>query len=451
MRACIRPLIFAVLAVGCTTSNTDTLAADHQGLAEVHIDAGPLLAVGITRLTVAAAGQTQDLVQNPFTGTFDATLILPSGAQSVVASAFSGDTLVGQSRPTTVEVQAGVVTRVLLRILDLTSSAPPVFGPIVDSLSFPTTTEAGASATFALSVVAPAGDPVTYNWTSDCQDATFSAPQAATTGWSKAAQGPCTISVVATSNGFSVSQHFIIVVFPAGSGGGAVTVNGELVTTPSIFLNMPGCFVATDFGNNSSCAVAVASPTTDFYELNVRAWGALSTPGTLDLSDNCGGRFGTSTQQPQDVTGFWLPPVDGGICLLTARAVNGDGLVATLTVAILVRPGTPATSQPPHIFAAFNTGCGFSLSATPSTCDPVVGGTQQQMFAGVSWADGTPGSVTITDSCAGAQPAPADSTFLAEGWTVPNQPGQTCLTTIRATSLQGSSTELAAQYLISAP
>jgi hypothetical protein len=454
MRVCIRPLIIAVLAVGCTTSNTDALATDPQGLAEVRIDAGPLLAVGITRVTVDAAGQTQDLVQNPFTGTFDATLILPPGTLSIVASAFSGDTLVGRSQPTAVEVQAGIVTRVLLRILDLTSSAPPIFGPIFDSLSFPTTTQAGASATFALSVIAPVGDPITYSWTSDCQDATFSAPQAATTGWSKAAQGTCTITVVASSNGFNVTQQFVIAVFPAGSGSGAVTVNGEFVTTPSIALimNGVGCFAASNFfGLNASCPGTVASPSTTGYELSVQTWGASSTPGTLDVSDTCGGRFGTSVHRADDLQGGWLPPAAGGICIVTARAVNGDGLVATLTVAILARPGTPATAQPPGIFASFGGGCGLGPSAMPPVCPAVQAGAHQAVAGNISWADGDPGSLTITDSCAGAQPVPDDAFFFFEGWVVPNEPGASCVTTIRATSLQGSTTEFAAQYLISAP
>ncbi len=284
-----------------------------------------------------------------------------------------------------------------------------------------------------------------------CQAATFSTPQAATTGWSKAAQGACTISVVASSNGFNVSQRFAIVVFPAGSGSGAVTVNGELVTTPSISLFMQECFFASNFLNNSSCSVPLASPTTAFYQLNVSFWGASSTPGTFALSDTCGGRFGTSAHGVNGVIGFWLPPVDGGICMVTARAVNGDGLAATLTVAILVRPGAPATAQPPQVFGGLENICLFSPSATPSACSPVQGGTQQGVSGNVSWGDGNPGSVTITDSCAGAQPAPADSSSFFAGWTVPNQPGQSCLTTIRATSLQGSSTEIAGQYLISAP
>jgi hypothetical protein len=163
---------------------------------------------------VESGTQSQDLMLNPATGTFDGTLTLPPGMQILVARAFSNDTLVGQSPPTPVDIQAGTVTVVMIRILDLTPEAPPLYGPIFDALSHPTSAEAGSPVTFMISVVAPAGDPVSYSWTSDCSDSTFSV-QAATTNWSKATKGTCSIRVVATSNGQSVMQSFVIVVFAA--------------------------------------------------------------------------------------------------------------------------------------------------------------------------------------------------------------------------------------------
>src|ERR1041384_5899579 len=100
MRAWIWSVIASVIIVGCATAGDGPLTTGEQGLAELRVDAGPLLSVPITRVIVDAAGQSQDLAFNPATGTFDATLFLPSGGQSLVASAFSGDLLVGQSRPT---------------------------------------------------------------------------------------------------------------------------------------------------------------------------------------------------------------------------------------------------------------------------------------------------------------------------------------------------------------
>jgi hypothetical protein len=454
VRACLCTLIISVFAVGCITGHPDVLGTDRQGVAELHVDAGPLLAASITRVTIEAADQTQDLALNPTTGTFDGTLFLPAGMQRLVARAFAGDMIVGQSQPTAVEVTAGIVTRVLLRILDLTGSPAQVFGPILDSLSFPTTTDAGTTVTFAISVIAPLGDPVTYAWSSDCMDATFTAPSAPTTGWSKAAQGTCTITVTATSNGFTIAQSFGIVVFPAGANFGAVGVSTTFITAPSVVLGMFAVSCNVGLFSDGSCPGTIASPTASDYRGAVFNWGG-STPGTFDVSDSCGGRFGTSSRWIDGVSGFWLPPVGGGLCFLTAHAVNGDGLATTVTAAVLTRPGTAATARPPRPFVVFqesNFGCPFGSSASPTDCGPFQTGSQRSLSGQVSWDDGHPGSVTITDDCVGPRPDASDAGFFfSASWLAPDMPGATCTTTVRATNLEGVSTEVAARYHVVAP
>jgi hypothetical protein len=451
MRLCTWSLLMSLLVIGCTArldDPADDASTNEQGLTELRIDARALLAVGITQVTVAAGGQAQDLVLNPATGTYDGTMILPAGPQSLLAQAFSGATLVGASNPAAVTVQAGLVTHVVMHILDLTGSAPPLYGPILDSLVFPTTAQAMAPVTFAASVVAPAGDPVTYAWSSSCDDATFSAPASATTNWSKAAQGSCTITMIATSNGFSVAQSFEIVVFPPGSGSGAVDVSGLFVTAPSLFLAFPevGCFISP--GGNSSCAGSLASPNVSSYSVSVTSWGG-STPSALTLSDNCGGRFGTSYTSPESRSGFWMPPLGAGVCILTATAVNSDGLAATLTAAILVRAGTQATAQPPSIFGQLFPGptCIFATGLPdPTDCGSIPAGTPMTLFGNISWADGYPDSVTLLDDCGGGLVPPSNAFNFGSPWNLPNLPGQLCTVTIRATNLQGGMSQASAQY-----
>lgn len=452
MRACIRPLIVACFVIGCTADNTDTLAADHQGLAEVHVDATQLLAASITRVRLEAAGEAQDLTFNPATNTFDGVLILASGIQTLVASAFSSDTLVGQSQPVSVNVQPGVVTRIIVRILDLTTN-PPIYGPILDSLSFPTTTQVGTQVTFAISVVAPVGDPVTYAWSSGCADATFSASDTPTTTWSKPSQGTCTIDVTATSNGFTIAQTFGIVVFPSGANSGAVGVNGVFVSKPSLQLavfdfSLFSCFVLS--GSNASCQGTIASPSTLHVQLSVFDFG-INTPGTIEVSDNCGGRFGTSfSNHFSFFSGTWLPPVDGGVCIVTGRTVTGDGITATLSAAILTRAGTPATSQSPQISASIN-GCTLSDAASPPDCTLPVGLGPVSLFGSINWLDGNPGTFSVTDDCAGPLPDLQRSDFFNTSWTVPSEPGRICTTTVHATSLQGTSSAVSARYTIPSP
>jgi hypothetical protein len=450
-RFCSCALALSLLAFGCTTGDgdpADDLAANEQGLTEVRIDARALLNVGITQVTLEAAGQSQDLVLNASTGTFDGSLFLPAGPQSLVARAFAGATLVGASNSTQVQIQSGQVTRVVMRILDLTGSAPPVYGPILDSLVFPATAQATAPVAFAASVVAPAGDPVSYAWSSSCADSTFSAPDSATTSWSKTTQGSCTISMLATSNGFSVGQSFQIVVFPTGTASGAVDTSALFVSAPSIYFGFPdtGCYVLP--GSNSSCGGSIASPSITSYGVNVMGWGG-STPGSITVSDNCGGHFGMTNSGPDYRSGSWLPPSGAGVCILTASATNGDGLVSTLSAALLVRAGTPATAQPPSIwgqlYPGFNCYLDSSL-ATPMDCGSIPAGAQMSLYGYVSWSDGTPGSITLVDSCSSGLQQPSNAYNFSSYWNLPNLSGQTCTLTAQATNLQGGTSQTSVQY-----
>jgi len=433
-----------MLAAGCTIHHGDEVATSDHGIAEIQVDAASLQASNVTRVAMSAAGASQDLALNPATGTFDGAL----GVQAVVATAFSGDVQVGMSRPTSVVVTPGEVTRVMLRILDTTGSAPPLFGPIFDSLSYPTATQVGDAATFTISVVAPAGDPVSYGWTSSCADSTFSAPASATTSWSRATAGSCTISVAATSNGFTVTRSFAIVVFPAGARSGAVSATGVFVRAPLFELTAPGanCDAVTDSTQDGSCVDPIASPGTTPYMVNVFGWG-ISTPGSIALSDSCGGVFGRDLRTDGFVKGNWLPPVAGGVCLITARVVNGDEVASTLSVAVLVHPGIAATSQPPEIDFDLNGFCFVSAVGTNTVdCGPLGAGTAMSLFGHVSWLDGLPGSVTVNDECGTRVVAPDDSTFLTDTWTESSTPGTTCTTTVQATSLQGSTSQASAVF-----
>jgi len=341
-----------------------------------------------------------------------------------------------------------VVRRVELRILDLTMDAP-VFGPLFDSLTFPTTVNAGASATFTLSVVAPAHDPVSYQWSSDCADSTFTAPTAATTGWSRPTDGSCRIDVIATSNGFSIEQNFLIIVFPEGTDNGAVNVSGSFITGPllsaSLQLDRTGCFQFPGEVSNSSCPITVAAPSVLLVQFNAVSW-QLSTPGGFALSDDCGGRFGITFQNSDFTTAVWMPPTAGGACILTGRATNGDGVASSQSFAVLTRPGTVPTTRPPQLFASMNS-CGFfTPQDAPQDCGQVAAGAPFLFQTSYSWQDGHPGTVTVTDDCGGGEFHSTDQSFLARNWISSGAPGTTCHLTVTAVNLEGTQTVGSAQY-----
>lgn len=454
MRAQLSTLVVCVLAVGCITNHTESVATGEQGLAEFRID-GPL-PEGVTRVTIDGGIAPQDLTRNPVTNAFDGTVFLTTGTYSLVAHAFADDTLVGESQSTAVTIQPGVVTRVVLRVLDIRPEAPPLFGPIFDSLTFPTTTEVNTPATFALSVIAPNGDPVTYAWSSTCPDATFSPPDAATTSWSKPTPGGCTIQVIAQSNGINVFKTFAITVFPAGAATGAADVEATFINRPQVQLTFGdlGCFVSQF--SDSSCANTIASPSTTSWSASVPFWNG-SSPAGIEISDDCGGQFGFEQITPDSIGGHWLPPVGGGLCKITARATNSDGQVGTRVAAILVRPGTPPTPAGIQVGANLEDGC--QLFQGGNQCGSTHPGNVRSLVGSAFFfSPGHAGSITITDSCFSAVPRPnialffVSEVFFNTQWTVPSlngQPFTTCATNIHITSLEGTAIDVFANYSIS--
>jgi hypothetical protein len=228
-------------------------------------------------------------------------------------------------------------------------------------------------------------------------------------------------------------------------------VSTAFVSAPQPFLSLPrlGCDVTLT--SNGSCPQIIASPTATPYQLTVFTWGN-SSPGTLALSDNCGGTFGTSQRSSDAVIGFWLPPVAGGLCILTAQAVNDDGLSSTVSAAVVTRPGTVATAQPPQIGVSIDGGCFVAAPGAPADCGDIQIGSTRSLFGSVGWQDGFPGSVTITDDCVGRRPDPEFTSSFFASWIVASSPGTTCTLTVHATSLEGSSSDAVARYhVVAAP
>jgi hypothetical protein len=239
-----------------------------------------------------------------------------------------------------------------------------------------------------------------------------------------------------------------------------VAVNGEFVRAPAMALFLFGesppdlqhtssdveCQVLP--GSNASCAGTIASPGMIFVTANVFDWGMNGFGfGTVDMSDNCGGRSSPFSPFQEPPFARWLPPVGGGLCILTVRAVNHDGVAATLSAAILAHAGSPAMPQPPQIFASIND-CSLADASTPADCSLSVGGGQVSFRASIGWVDGLPGSFSATDDCAGPLPDPQDPSFIQTTWTPPHDPGRTCTTTVQATSWQGDRSSVSARYTL---
>jgi hypothetical protein len=100
----------------------------------------------------------------------------------------------------------------------------------------------------------------------------------------------------------------------------------------------------------------------------------------------------------------------------------------------------------------FENGCNLGSAAMPPDCGSLQAGNQRAIFGFVSWDNGHPASVTVNDDCAGPQPDVDGPLFsFSAAWQTPTTPGVTCTTTVRATSLEGLTTEIAARYHLIAP
>jgi hypothetical protein len=227
-----------------------------------------------------------------------------------------------------------------------------------------------------------------------------------------------------------------------------VEVNGVFVAAPELHIELAGVGCSVFPGRSGSCPMTIASPGTTAYAVSALSWG-LSDPGTLEVSDNCGGQFASFGRVNNSLSGVWLPPVAGGICILTAHAVNGDALAASLSAAVVVHPGAPQPLAPPPAIVVALNNCVFSSSdpVSPADCGAFFAGSAVNAFGDYGFGNGFPGSAILTDDCGGGVFAPSFLGFsLFLGWTLPQTPGTTCTIRLQVTNFQGTSSEAVAHY-----
>jgi hypothetical protein len=441
-------LVSILVAAGCSNESSDP---DAVGRAQVRLISPQVNGFELTRVSIDTnTGFSGNLVRDAQTGDFTGTLSLPTGVHELTGKAFVAATLVGVSNPVPVDIQAGAVNQVTIQILDIAGGSQPDFAPLLESLSHPAATTAGTVVLFASSAVDLDGTPVLYSWSDDCFDSIFTAPQAAVTGWSKTTAGTCLVTLTAESGGQSLTVSFSVAVFGAGADLGAVEVVGEFIAAPSpqLQFSVPdgSCYV-DKFVDNASCSTPITSP--GVAELS--GWANVdgnNNTGSLTLFDDCGGAFGVQYQEPgYYIRANWLPPAQGGICRLTVRSVNQEGVVGEISMGVAVRSGTPREpTEGPSVSAdVFLWDGGWTCSVFPGQedvfCGTAPAGGRVDLSGGVSWGDSFPGSIVFTDDCGGAFAGDMDvsSGYFYFRWQAPGSPVEGCTVTVTATSLEGRS------------
>lgn len=360
----------AALVTACSGGNS---GGDPQpgteGEAQVSVKG--LSAWQIQSMTVTAqpANVTRPLTYSQDAGTFNGTLVLPTGSQTLTANgyAYVGSdagtpdggfemdagaqtlTLVA-SGTASVEIVANTTSAVNMRIYDQTQPRPnPDLAPLILSL---TASSVNATVNQPITLTVDAldldGDPLTYAWSSTCPG-TFSQPNAPSTTWAGSEPGGCTLTVAVTSRNATATDSVAVVVFngtPDGGSSGGAQVVGEYIPRPevqsmSVFgNNLPFSSV---YRNSATANFPSVRPNTQYIvEISINFGTRLGDKST-DLQTTCGGTVTRGYDSCANNFGDgcytqfnWTTPAQTSTCVLTGRAAN-DGLQDSFTAGIVVR------------------------------------------------------------------------------------------------------------------
>jgi hypothetical protein len=360
----------AALVTACSGGNPGGEPQEPgEGSAQVSVKG--LSAHEIQSMTVTAqpANVTRPLTYSSDGGTFNGTLVLPTGTQTLTANgyAYAGSdagtpdggfemdagaqslVLVATGNAS-VEIVANTTTAVNMRIYDQTPPRPqPDLAPLLLSLqSSSINTTVNQPVTLTVDAIDLDGDPLSYVWSSNCPSSVFGSPNASVTTWQSPEPGACTLSVAVSARGNTVSDSVSVVVFngtPDGGSSGGAQVNGEYIPRPEVYsmamfggdvpyasvsrYSSTANFPAVRPGRDYSIAVYISFGT----RLGVKATDLQATCGTVVREyDDCANTTSTSCH-----TNFrWTAPSSPATCRLTGSASN-DGLADSFTSGIQVR------------------------------------------------------------------------------------------------------------------
>ncbi len=323
--------MFAIgMAVACGDHQTN------QGTMNVVVSVQGIAIAEITRVTITVqpANVTRDLALAT-DGTFTGTLTVATGTQTVTAAAYKGTSLAATSTAPPVEVQPGAQVSVTLTLYDSSGPPPlPDHSPVVLSFVVPNTDAMqGVAQTLTATAVDVDGDAIDVGWsaappgcgTFASSSSTPIAPNgvSATTVFTSALLGTCTVKVTATANGKPDSRSTVVTVVEAT---GTISVSGSYypqpyITSMAVYSGGTIWWEAARDGNDATSPSSV--PTSSQHE--VRASYDAVQSAAVTLVDSCGGV----------VTGpsyFGGTPAYASFQWTAAGSPNACVLTATLTV-----------------------------------------------------------------------------------------------------------------------
>lgn len=306
----------------------------------------------ITRISldVQPAGVQQDLAYDQYSGVFTGRLVLPAGVQTVTATAWSYDQVVGVGSAV-VEIVGGATAWVALTIYDTTGPPPlPDHAPIITSFVVSMLTP-GVGEPVALSAAAldPDGTPVTYEWSQSCATGSFSDRASPVTTWTGAATGACTLTLVASSNGLSDVASAAVYVVDQDTG--YLEIGGSFVPSPVVQAATVQSYdryrsIYRYESNVDAGVFPAGEPITISvsFDLGTYQTGAVQP----SLTDACGGAAVLQYASFGYATFFWTPPAGAATCVLRA-GVEHAGLRDEIPFVLTIEPCSSAVRCSPWL------------------------------------------------------------------------------------------------------
>jgi hypothetical protein len=325
--------LVAALLAACAPAETSEgrlTGVDEAGEAVVSVAAESLTAAGVKTIHVKATPSNveRDLVYDAWTSRFKGTLVFPpevSGPQLLQAVA-SGDAGALGWGEVGVHITPGRRASAVLRIFsrDFLAGARD-FPPLIQSLAASSLEpQPGEPVQLVAVAVDIDGDDIAYQWSDDCAGS-FASPRAASTAWSKATAGACTLTLAAYAHFGSTSEALAVTVLSrAGRAEGSATVEGTYVSRPLI------TDLAFSSASGESMYVIRSAPEPlriirASEVLRVRIGTPAGVGQDLQLESSCGTMASLGTRVDYSWTAPEAGIVDGGIvCKLTARAKRVD-------------------------------------------------------------------------------------------------------------------------------
>lgn len=342
----------ATLWMACSGGLEEPIQQDLSG--EMRLSVSGLTAQQLDSLVITAqpANVSQALTYSATTDTYVGTLVLPVGTQSLTAQGYvddgAGNPVLVASGSSSVDVVGGTRVTVLMNLQDLTPPVPqPDIAPFIRGMSITGTPRVNTFVGLAVSAIDLDGDPLTYQWTSDCPTSVFTRPTSSYTEWGTRDAGPCRLQVTVTARGVTLTQSFNLHVAALTTPQtGEVDVEAEYIARPlvtAIHIQGPGLSARQFQRQDAVTRLPFVGPNRTFQVEFFVDYGNSHGTRTASLESTCGTVVrGTDTcaTPPAPVTcsvqyAWTTPALPSPTCVVKARATNGT-LVDSFAIGTMV-------------------------------------------------------------------------------------------------------------------